>query len=324
MKKHKRLWLVFTLALALLVSACGNKQSNASGKDAKVKVGILQLMDQSALDQARKGFIAELKKEGYTEGKNLTIDYVNAQNDQSNLKSMSEKLAKDKNTVNVAIATPAAQALMQADKDTPQLFTAITDPVSAGLTTSMKKPSGNVTGTSDMVPVAGQIKLLHQLFPKAKKIGLLYNAAEPNSVYAIKLAQAAIKKLGLQAVSKTVATTADVQQTATALASQVDAIYIPADNVLTAAMATVGKVSEDKKVPVIPATGPMVQLGGVATNGIDYTKLGAQTAQMAVKIIKGKKVADMPVETPKDVSLVVNQKLAKLFKVDPAKVAGDK
>ncbi|MFT9039796.1 ABC transporter substrate binding protein [Schleiferilactobacillus harbinensis] len=320
MGKQRKLWVVLTLALALLVSACGNQKSNASAKEPTVKIGILQLMDQSALDQARKGFIAELKKEGYVQGKNLTIDYVNAQNDQANLKSMSEKLAKDKNTLNLAIATPAAQALLQADKDTPKLFTAITDPVSAGLTTSLTKPSSNFTGTSDMVPVAGQIKLLRQLFPKARKVGLLYNAAEPNSVYAIKLAKAAIKQQGLQFVAKTVATTADVQQTTTALASQVDAIYIPADNVLTAAMATVGKVSEEKKVPVIPATGPMVKLGGVATNGIDFTKLGARTAQMAVKIIKGQKVADLPVETPKDISLVVNSKLAKLFNVDPAKI----
>ncbi|WP_040535297.1 ABC transporter substrate-binding protein [Schleiferilactobacillus shenzhenensis] len=325
MKKHTGLMLVLTIALAVLVSACGSKaNSSASGKDAKVKIGILQLMDQSALDQARKGFIAELKKEGYTQGKNLTIDYVNAQNDQANLKSMSEKLAKDKNTVNVAIATPAAQALLQADKDTPQLFTAITDPVSAGLTTSMKKPSGNVTGTSDMVPVAGQIELLHKLFPKAKKIGLLYNAAEPNSVYSIKLAQAALKKLGLSADAKTVATTADVQQTMTALASQVDAIYMPADNVLTAAMATVGKVSADKKVPVIPATGPMVKLGGVATNGFSYTDLGAQTAKMAVKIIKGKKPQDLPVEMPQNVGLVVNDKMAKVFNIDPQKIVGTK
>lgn len=320
MGKQRKLWVVLTLALALLVSACGNQKSNASAKESTVKIGILQLMDQSALDQARKGFIAELKKEGYVQGKNLTIDYVNAQNDQANLKSMSEKLAKDKNTLNLAIATPAAQALLQADKDTPKLFTAITDPVSAGLTTSLTKPSSNFTGTSDMVPVDGQIKLLRQLFPKARKVGLLYNAAEPNSVYAIKLAKAAIKQQGLQFVAKTVATTADVQQTTTALASQVDAIYIPADNVLMAAMATVGKVSEEKKVPVIPATGPMVKLGGVATNGIDFTKLGARTAQMAVKIIKGQKAADLPVETPKDISLVVNSKFAKLFNVDPAKI----
>ncbi|ERL65337.1 ABC transporter substrate-binding protein [Schleiferilactobacillus shenzhenensis] len=315
--------LVLTVGLLALSSACSGQKAKGS-TDGKVKIGILQLMDQNALDETRQGFIAELKKEGYTQGKNLTIDYVNAQNDQANLKTMSEKLAKDQNNVNVAIATPAAQALLQADKKTPLLFTAIFDPLAAGLTKTLAKPSANMTGATDTVPVAGQIKLLHQLFPQAKKIGLLYNASEPNSLSAIKMAKKAVAALGLQSISKTVASTADVQQTTTALAHQVDAIYIPADNVLTAAMATVGKVSLDTKVPVIPATGPMVQLGGVATNGIDFTKLGAQTAQMAIKILKGKKVADLPVEQPKDISLVVNKKFAQAFHVDPQAVVKQK
>jgi putative ABC transport system substrate-binding protein len=236
---------------------------------------------------------------------------------------MSEQLAKDKNTVNLAIATPAAQALLQADKDTPQLFTAITDPVAAKLVKSMKNPGGNVTGTSDLVPVSGQIKLLHELFPKAKTIGLLYNAAEPNSLVQVKMAKAAIAKLGLKSTATTVASTNDVSQAMTALAGKADAIYVPADNVVAASMATVGKISAEQKVPVIPAASTMVPAGGVATNGIDYKKLGAQTAQMAIKIIKGKKAKDLPVELPKDISLVVNQKLAKTFDIDPDKIVND-
>ncbi|ERL65338.1 ABC transporter substrate-binding protein [Schleiferilactobacillus shenzhenensis] len=320
-KLTKRYWLITGLSalLLLVLTACGQQAQGSSGTK-QIKIGILELMNQTALDDAREGFITELAKQGYKDGKNLSIHYVNAQNDQANLKSMSEQLAKDKNTVNLAIATPAAQALALADKETPLLFTAITDPVGAKLVRSLAQPGGNITGTTDLVPVAGQIKLLHQLFPQAKTIGLLYNAAEPNSLVQVKMAKAAIAKLGLHTTSLTVASTNDVAQAMTSLAAKADAVYVPADNVVAAAMATVGKVSAEKKVPVVPAASTMVPAGGVATNGIDYKKLGAQTARMAIKIIKGQKPADLAVEKPADVGLVVNQKLAHLFKIDPKEI----
>jgi len=298
--------------MAIGLAAC--KQGGAA--NGKVKVGILQLIDQSALDDARKGFEAELAKAGYKPGKNLTLNYVNAQGDQSNLSTMSQRLAGQNNNLNLAIATPAAQTLQKAAPNTPMLFTAITDPKSAGLVTDLQKPDKGATGVTDMVDVKGQLDLLRQLFPKAKRIGLVFNAAEPNSVFQIKIARAYLRQHHLTAVEKTVATTNDVQQVMTSMKGQVDAIYMPADNILTAAMATVGKVSEEIKVPVIPATGPMVKLGGVATNGIDYTDLGRQTAKMAVKILKGDKVDSLPVEKPAKTRLIVNDKLAKVFNID--------
>ncbi|KRM72176.1 ATP-binding cassette transporter [Lacticaseibacillus brantae DSM 23927] len=314
MMKLKHLVMAAAVAtLAIGLAACGKNTKNGSGQ---AKVGILQLIDQSALDAARKGFEQELSKEGYKTGKNLTINYVNAQGDQSNLSTMSQRLAGQGNDVNLAIATPAAQALQKADPKTPLLFTAITDPKSAGLVNNLNQPDKGATGVTDMVDVNGQLKLLQQLFPKAKRIGLVFNAAEPNSVFQIKLARKYLKAHNLTAVEKTVATTNDVQQVMTSMKGKVDAIYMPADNVLTAAMATVGKVSEQIKVPVIPATGPMVQLGGVATNGIDYKDLGVQTAKMAVKILKGKKVNEMAVEKPAKTKIIVNDKLAKVFNVD--------
>lgn len=306
-----------TIAAVTLLAGCSSKKSESDGK---IKIGILQLIDQSALDEARKGFTSELKSAGYVDGKNIKIDYVNAEGDQSNLKTMSERLARDKNVLNLAIATPAAQAMMTADQKTPLLFTAITDPVNAGLVNSFAKPKKNATGVTDSVPVESQLDLLLQLFPKVKTIGLLYNAAEPNSVVQIKQAQKIIKKKGLAFKARTVATTNDVEQATASLAKQVDAIYIPADNVLTAAMATVGKVSEKTKTPVIPATLPMVKLGGVATRGIDYNLLGRQTAKMAIKIIKKQKtVKQLPVEKPAEVKLGFNDQLAKLFKIDQSK-----
>lgn len=311
----KNTWKKMILGAAALLTvsalgACSKKESAADS--GKVKIGILQLLDQTALNDAKKGFEEGLEEAGFGKDK-VEIDFLNAQGDQSNLKTMSERLKRDKNDLNVAIATPAAQALQKVDSDTPLLFTAITDPVSAGLMKDSNKPDKNATGVTDMVDVAGQIEFLHRIFPKAKKIGLLFNAAEANSVFQVEIAKKKIEELGLTAVEKTAASTNDVEQAATALADQVDAIYIPTDNVAAAAMPTIGKVSEKMEVPVVNADATMIQFAGVATEGINYEDLGRQTAAMAVKILKGEKVANLPVEQPEKVTLVSDEGRMKLF-----------
>lgn len=304
MKMNKVLVSVAAISMAAVMAACS---SNGAAKSKTVKVGILQLIDQQALNAANKGFKEELAKEGF-KGSKVKFDSLNAQGDQGNLSSMSARLKSDKNDVNLAIATPAAQALLKADNQTPMVFTAVTDPKSAGLTGNNQKPDKNATGVTDMVDVKGQIDFTHQLFPKAKTIGLLYNAAEENSVVQIKIAKKEIAKLGLKAVVKTAATTNDVQQAAETLAGQADAIYIPTDNTAAAAMPTIGKVSAAKKVPVVTADATMIKLAGVATVGINYEDLGKQTAKLAVKIIKGKKVSALAVQAPAKATLVTNSK----------------
>ncbi|MFD1430151.1 ABC transporter substrate-binding protein [Lacticaseibacillus mingshuiensis] len=319
MKLTHLLTTLTALSLAVVLGACSSSSATAAKKDGTVKIGILQLINQSALNDARKGFEEELAANGY-KGSKIKIDYVNAQGDQSNLQSMSQRLAADKNDLNLAIATPAAQALAKADSKTPLLFTAITDPTSAGLVTDTKAPDKNATGVTDMVDVKGQIDFTHKLFPKAKKIGLLYNAAEQNSVFQIKLAEVEIKKLGLTAVVKTAATTNDVQQATEALAAQADAIYIPTDNNAAAAMPTIGKISQKLAVPVINADATMIPIAGVATQGINYEDLGRQTAKMAIKILKGKKVSELPVEAPAKVRLVTNKTRMAQFNLTEADV----
>ena len=315
MKLKKFMAAATVVASVALLAACGSKKSSDNSK--QVKVGVLQLINQTALDDARKGFNAELAKKGYS-GKNVKIDYVNAQGDQANLSTMSQQLKKDKNDVNFAIATPAAQALQKADPDTPMVFTAVTDPKSAGLVSNLKAPDKNATGVTDKVDAKSQIELLHKMFPKAKKIGLIYNAAEPNSVVQIKTARKILKSLGLTPVAKTIASTNDAEQTMTALADKADAIYIPTDNTAAAAMNTIGKVSEEKKVPVVTADATMIKLAGVATKGFSYKQLRKQAADQVVKILKGKKVKSLPVENPAKSVLVKDDKRVKLFKVDPS------
>lgn len=311
MKKHLVLTIAATVLIGLTLIGFGKKSSAASSRT--VKVGILQLMDQTALTEARKGFESELAKAGYS-GKRIKLDYVNAQGDQANLKTMSDRLARDKNDVNLAIATPAAQALQKADKKTPLLFTAITDPKSAGLVTNLEKPDKNATGVTDLVAVADQINLLHQTFPQAKTIGLMYNASEPNSVYQIKHAKARLKQLGLRYQIRTAATTNDVQQAAESLAKDVDALYLPADNVMAAAMPTIGKVAKAHQIPVVPAASTMVKDGGTITKGINYRDLGKQTAKMAIKLLKGTAVKKLSVEKPAKVETVKNKTMLKNIK----------
>lgn len=160
---------------AVLLVAC----SNASNKDL-VHVGVLQYVEHPSLSATRKGFIEELKEEGYVDGKNIKIDYQNAQGDQSNLQTISQSLIED-NDVMLAIATPAAQSLSSLTKDKPILFTAVTDPVSAKLVKSMDNVGGNVTGTSDMSPINKQVELLKKVLPNTKKVGIMYTTSERNS-----------------------------------------------------------------------------------------------------------------------------------------------
>ncbi|WP_462259529.1 ABC transporter substrate binding protein [Vagococcus teuberi] len=318
MKKKMLSSLVGLAAVGLLVG-CGN---NSAETDSSVqKVGILQYMEHKSLDKAREGFIAELKDEGYEDGKNIKIDSLNSQGDQANLKSMSEKLVKEKSDVILTIATPAAISVATETTDIPIIFTAVTDAVSAGLVDSNEKPGKNITGTSDMVPIDKQTNLLLSIVPDAKTIGIIYNSSEENSVIQAKLAKEAIEKKGVKVKESTVTSTNDVQQVMTALAGEVDGVYIPTDNTLANTMETVGEIARNKKLPIVTGSAEDVKVGALATYGLDYEKLGRQTGKLAVKILKGEaKPADLTVDTPTDLDLVVNEDMAKALGIDPSTI----
>ena len=315
----KKIILFLSIGLmAIALIGCGSQQDSG-----KVKLGILQIIDHPSLNQSREGFIEELKNLGYTEGDNLEIDYQNAQGDAANLKSMSTKLAKNSDLI-LAIGTPSAQAVANETKDIPILFTATTDPVEAGLVKDLNNVGGNISGTSDMSPVKEQLTLLENITQGIKTVGLLYNAGEANSKVSIDIAKKELEGKNLNVVEKTVTNTNDVKQAAEVLAGEVDGIYIPTDNVVASAMPTVGDVAKKNKVPVVTGSTDMALEGGLATYGIDYNKLGRQTAVMAVKIFKKKaKVQDMPVEYASENVLVVNEEMAKALGIDPASITED-
>lgn len=311
--KFKQFALASFAALSIFgLAACGS--STSADKDS-VSVGIIQYAEHDALSSARKGFLEALEDAGYTEGKNLTVTYQNAQGDQANLQTMVDKLA-GKNDLNFAIATPAAQALLNVDSETPAVFTAVTDPVSAGLVDSLEKPGGNMTGSIDATNVEGQIEMLLKVVPNAKTVGIFYNSSEVNSEVQAEQAQKALEAAGLSVVVKTVTTTNDVQQVMTSLAGQVDAIYLPTDNTVASTASTIGEILKKAKVPAIGSDEAYLE-GVLFTYGVDFHGIGVQAGELAAKILKGEKPATLAVQTPQTAAIAVNEEMAKAIGIDP-------
>ncbi|MBM7585612.1 putative ABC transport system substrate-binding protein [Bacillus pakistanensis] len=309
----KKVLTLLICGVLLMLTACGSG-SEESGTEAKevVKLGILQHVEHPSLDAAREGFIEALKEAGYEEGKNLEINYHNAQNDMNNNMTIANKLVAEESDLILAIATPSAQAVVQSTKDIPVLFTAITDPVGADLVESLEKPGGNVTGTSDTHPEAikNTIDSINEFIPDAKKVGIIYNDGEPNSVVNVENAKKALEEIGLEAVETTVSTSSEVKQAAESLVGRADVFYIPKDNTVVSALESVITVANEKKIPTFVGESDSVKRGTFASYGFEYHDLGMTTGKMAVDIIEGKKPSEIPVGFPENLELVINKKAA--------------
>ncbi len=280
----------------------------AFADDAPIQIGVLQLVEHSALDAAYAGFVDGLKEAGFEDGVNIQIDFQNAQGDQANLMTISNRFVKNKVDLILAIATPAAQAVASATSDIPILVTAVTDLVGARLIESNELPGTNVSGTTDAAPSDRQLELLIELFPEAKTLGIIYTSSEVNSEIQAAQVEELATALGLEVERGTITSVNDIEQVASSLASKVDVIYVPTDNTIASAMPNLIKVSEEKKIPVIAGEPSMVEGGALATVGIDYYKLGFQTGTMAASVLNGEaEPATLPVESLKDVDIVLNQ-----------------
>lgn len=267
--------------------------ADAAASDGTVyKIGIIQYTQHDALDAANAGFLAALDDAGL----NYVVDQQNASGDQTACQTISEKLVNDNDDLILAIATPAAQAVVGVTTEIPVLVTAVTDPAESGLVASNDAPGGNVSGTSDLTPVKEQIELLTKLLPDVKKVGILYCSAESNSKIQGNMAVEACKEAGLETEIYTVAGSNEIQQVVESMVGKVDCIYAPTDNVIAAGMATVGMVATENNLPVICGEEGMVNEGGLATYGINYYQLGYMTGEMAVDIlVNGKNVGDIPI-----------------------------
>ena len=302
-------------ASALVLTACGSGGGNdQSGGQKDISVGIAQFVEHPSLDAAREGFVQALEDGGYKEGDNLKLDVQNASGDQATATNIASNFASSNDDVILGIATPTAQSLAQAVTDKPVLFTAVTDPVDAGLVDSNEKPGGNVTGTTDMNPVEDQIALIKDFAPDATSVGIIYSSGETNSQIQVEKAKKAAADQGLKVVEKSVTTTAEVAQAADSF--DTDAIYVPTDNKVVAGLEAVIGAAESKKIPLIAGEGDSVERGALATKGLDYTQLGKQTGEMALRIIdEDADPAEMAVESQKQTQLVINAKAAKAMGV---------
>jgi putative ABC transport system substrate-binding protein len=297
-----------TFVVALAVVAVGSVGFAGGNKDAGlIKIGAIQLVEHPALDASYRGFVDALAAAGYIDGKNIAIDFQNAQGEQANCVTIADKFANDRVDLILAIATPAAQAVANRTSTIPVVVTAVTDPESAKLVKSNAAPGTNVTGTSDLTPVAAQIGLLKRLIPGAKTVGLLYCSSEQNSVFQIDLAKAACRDNGLAFIDATAVNSNEVQQAVQSLVGKVQAVYAPTDNLMASSMPVIAQVTTAAKLPLIVGEENMMKAGGLATYGINYYELGKQTGAMAVDILKtGKKPAAMPIQYLEKADLSVN------------------
>lgn len=302
--------LVVFLGVAFFMTS--NKSTSATTKKKIPTVGILQLQTHPALDAIHRGVIAGLKEYGYVPGKTVKIDYQNAQGDQSNLKTMSQKFINEDAAETVAIATPAAQALATAAKQqTPVILAGITDPSGSGLIKSDQHPGGNITGTSGESPLKSHLDLLRQLVPKAKTIGIIYTTSDHGGEYNAKKFARICKQEGVHYKMYTIANTNDMQQVAESMASEVDAVYAPQDNGVASAMQTLVAVTNKAKIPVIPAVDTMVKAGGLATLSVDQFQLGKLSGEMAARVLKGKKTSNYGIKVISKGKMTLNMSEAK-------------
>ena len=300
--------LLAALIPVIAASACGTEKT--------VKIGIVQYIEHPSLNTIRETFIARLAEKGFKDGENIKIDYQNGQGEQTNLKTICQKFVADDTDLIVAIATPSAMAAAGETDKIPVLFSAVTDPLSAGLAKSLDKPGGNVTGTSDAVSASKIMELAKRITPDIKKIGALYNSGEANSVSVVKDLKEYAAANGLEVIEGTVTNSSEVQQVAQSLAGEADALFSPIDNTVASAMPVVAQVTKNAKIPMYVGADSMVKDGGLATYGVNYTELGRETADMAAEILNGKNPGDMPVRTISEVKIYVNKDAAEAIGVE--------
>ncbi|ASQ49168.1 ABC transporter substrate-binding protein [Leptotrichia sp. oral taxon 498] len=306
--------ILLVLVSLIFALSCGNKNDTVNGKTqnnsqqkAKFKIGVTQFMTHPSLDLVKKGFEDAIKQAGI----DADFDEKNANGEVSTATLIANNYKADKKDLVFGIATPSAQQLANNITDIPVLFSAVTDPASAKILNS------NVTGTSDKVDnVSQQLDLLLKLNPNVKKIGVLYNPSEQNSLVQIAEIQKRAKEKKLEVVLQGITNFGELAQATKNLLTQVDALYLPTDNLVVSGMQLITSEAINAKKIVVVSENSSVEIGALFTMGIDYYELGKRTGQMAVEILNGKPVSQVPFETSKQLKLYVNKKTAKALGID--------
>lgn len=297
-----------TAAVAAMVSAALTGCGEDKKAEAPKTIGIVQLVEHDALDAANRGITDALKERGIS----MEIDRQNAQADQSNLRNIAQRFVSHNYPLIFAIATPAAQTVANATSTTPIVATAVTDFAVAKLVKDNNKPGTNVTGSSDMNPIAAQTELLLKLVPNAKTVGTIYNSSEINSQLQIDILRKELEKHGVALAEATISSVNDIQQAAQSLVGKVDVIYVPTDNVVASSMPTLYRVTQAAKLAVVAGEAGMVRSGATATVAVDYYNLGKIAGNMGADILEGKaKPQDMPIRYQTEFKVVLNEPVVK-------------
>lgn len=311
MKKLVSILLIIVLMMGM--AACTDKEE--SQESTKLKVGIIQIVDNGAFEDMRNGFMARLEELGYTEDK-IEFEYKNAQGDMTNLNSICQDMVNKEVDLIAAIATPAAQAIVNMESDIPIIFISLSNPVAAGVITEMETPDKNATGTSNAIPINEIFELSDKLTPGMETYGLIYNTGEVNSINTINNAKEYLDSRELKYVEVTVASSADVQQAALALVDKVDAIFVPNDSVVQSAMAQVAEAAKEAGIPVYGSSAVMVDSGAFATISIDDVQIGAISADMADKVFKGSPISEIPAIVVSEFTTIINIKTAETIGIE--------
>ena len=303
----KKVLAAFAAIYLFLAAALFINIKPAAQKSKEVRVGVLTLMRHPALDEIYRGYKAGLAKSGYK----VKIDYQNANNDQSNLKTMAEKLVNSQDQVLFGITTPSSQALANATKKKPIVLGAVTDPKGAGLVKNNKRPGGNITGVSDRAPIKQQLKLIQRFLPRLKTLGIIYTSSDSSAVSGYKQIVSYCKQMGINYKAYSISNSNDLNQVSQQMLTQVDAVIVPTDNTIAGAMQTLVKNANAAEKPVFPAAGTMVKDGGLATYSVDQYQLGLIGAKMTVQILQGKRPGNMAIRYVEHGTPCLNLKEAK-------------
>lgn len=316
--KMKKILGVLSLVL-LLVGCSSGSGEKTSDSERVYKIGILQFAQHPSLDNCREGFLQGLEEEGFVEGKNLEVDYQNAQADMGIAAQIADAFVGNKVDMVTAIATPAAMSAYNATMktDIPVVYTAITDPVVAQVADENKNPLGNITGTSDILPVEAQLKLIRELMPEAKNLGILHTSSEANSDSMLEIYKDLAGKYDFIIIDEAINTTADIPLATDNLLSKVDVMTNLLDNTVVNSLPTILDKAKAKKIPVFGSEIEQVKMGCLGSEGIEYISLGKQTGKMAAKILRGEaKASEMAYEIIEEPNLYLNSKVADELGID--------
>lgn len=330
--KRKLLSAVLSAAMVLSLAACGgtasdtatdasgeNSEATEASEEAEVSegesfsIGITAFAEHESLENCRKGFLQGLEEEGIVEGENLTVSYENAQTDMGTASTIADSFVADGVDLICAIATPSAMAAYNStmSTDIPVIYTAVSDPVAAELADEDGNPVGNITGTSDQLPVEQQLQLIRAVLPDAKKIGIIYTTSETNSLSTIETYKELAGNYDFEIVEKGIDKIGDVELAANELATQVDCFSNLTDNTVVSAMQVEINAANEAGIPVFGSEIEQVKEGCLGCEGIDYVNLGVQTGKMAAKVLKGEaQASDMPFEVLPEAESYLNQEVA--------------